>query len=92
MSNTSEHLRGTAASCVPLSIFSDDLRLALESMIRTETDKLARIHAVNALLLYHDITKETVGKRKYSSIYRSLRSEDLLKIEEAFRELERQYD
>lgn len=92
MSNTNERLRGTAASCVPLSIFSEDLRLALESMIRTETDKLARIHAVNALLLYHDINKETVGKREYSSIYRNLHSEDLLKIEEAFREIERQYD
>ena len=47
---------------------------------------------MNALLLYHDINKETVGKRKYSNIYRNLHSEDLLKIEEAFREIERQYD
>ncbi|MBP1207438.1 hypothetical protein JOD97_005518 [Duganella sp. 1411] len=92
MSNTNKHLRGTAARCVPLSFFSEDLRLALETMIKAETDKLARIHAVNALLLYHDINKETVGKRKYSNIYRNLHSEDLLKIEEAFREIERQYD
>lgn len=84
MSNSDERLRGTAARCVPSSIFCEELRFALESMIRSETDKLARIHAVNKLLLYHDVTEETVGKKRYSNIYRNLHSEDLFKIEEAF--------
>ena len=91
MSSPDERLRGTAARCVPVSIFSEDLRLALESMIRTETDKLARIHAVNALLLYHGIDKESVGK-KYLSIYRNLHSEDLPRIEEAFSDISRLFD
>ncbi len=92
LSNPDERLRGTAARCVPSSIFCEKLRLALESMIRTETDNLAHIHAVNKLLLYHDVSEESVGKRKYLSIYRNLRSKDLLRIEEAFNDINRLFD
>ena len=92
MANPDERLRGTAARCVPSSIFCEELRLALESMIRIETDNLAHIHAVNKLLLYHDVSEESVGKRKYLSIYRNLRSGDLLRIEDAFTDINRLFD
>jgi len=92
MSNLDERLRGTAAHCVPSSIFCEDLREALELMIRTETDKLALIHAVNKLLLYHDISEESVGKRKYLSIYRNLCSGDSVKIKEGLDDIDRLFD
>lgn len=56
-------------------------------MIRTKTELLARINAVDKMLKYCGITKESVGEAKYSSLFRGLHSEDSRVNEAAFKDL-----
>jgi hypothetical protein len=63
----------------PYAYFSDELKLALERVIRNDTEWLTYINAGNALLEYRSITKESLGTKKYLGIYGHLRNEDKAK-------------
>lgn len=91
ISSPERRLREKAAYYVP-AVFSDELKTALQGMIRTETDQLARIHAVNKLLECYGVTKAAVGEGTYRSIYRGLHSEDLMEKERAFNQLDALYE
>ena len=88
LASSDVRLREKAAGTVPTHIFSDELKLALEGMIRNETERLAHINAGNALLEYHGITKESLGKKKYLGIYRHLLNEDKAKRELGLQEID----
>lgn len=87
MSSPDRRLRGKAAYYVP-AVLSDELKSALQGMIRTETEQLARIHAVNKLLECYGVTKASVGEDAYKSIFRGLHNEDLTAKERAFKQLD----
>lgn len=91
MASPEERLREKAVYSVP-AMLSNELASCLKKMIFTETGYLASIHAVNKLLLCHDVSEESVGKRKYLSIYRGLRSADALAKEAAFKEIDALYE
>jgi len=91
MSSPDRHLREKAAYFVPAE-FSDELKTALQAMIRTETEQLPRIHAVDALLECYGVSGESVGDDAYKSIYRGLHSEDLSAKERAFKQLDALYE
>lgn len=91
MSSPDRRLREKAAYYVPASL-SGELETALKGMIRTETERLARIHAVNKLLQCNGVTKESVGEDTYRTIYRGLHNEDLAAKEEAFKQLAALYE
>lgn len=84
-------LREKAAYWVPASKFTQLLKLALQKMIRTESEQLARIHAVDKLLECYGVSGESIGKEKYMKIYRNLHSDDSIKKEDAFLQLEALY-
>lgn len=88
MSAPDSELRGKAAYYVPADLFSTELKSALQGMIRTETEQLARIHAVDKLLKCYGATKESLGQEKYRSLYRGLHSEDVRLKEAAFKQLD----
>lgn len=92
MTSPSEHIRERAAYYVPADNLTDELKSALQGMIRIETKQLARIHAVNKLLECFGVSKESVEKKLYSSLYRGLHSEDLGEKEAAFKQLERLFE
>ncbi|GJI93741.1 hypothetical protein RugamoR57_04590 [Duganella caerulea] len=81
-------LRAKAAYYVP-PIFSDELISGLQGMIRTETEQLPRIHAVDKLLECSGISEETMDKNLYLRIFRDLHGEDLKKKEAVFKQLHR---
>lgn len=81
-------LREKAAYYVPAALFTSELNLALRGMIRTETQKLARIHAVDKLLECYGATKESLGKELYRTLYMGLHSDDVRVKEAAFTQLD----
>lgn len=85
-------LREKAAYYVPSLILTDDLKFALQGVIRTETEQLARIHAVDKLLQCYGVTKESVGKEKFSRLYRGLHSNNAQTKEAAFEQLDGLYE
>jgi len=91
MSSPDRRLREKAAYYVP-AVLTDELKTALQGMIRTETAQLPRIHAVNKLLECYGVTKESVGDDTYRSIFRGLHSEDLAAKERAFKQLDALYE
>ena len=84
-------LREKAAYWVPVSKFTNLLKLALQTMISTETEQLARIHAVDKLLECYGVSAESVSKETYLKIYRNLHSDNLARKEDAFTQLEAMY-
>jgi hypothetical protein len=90
MGSPDEQLREKAAYYVPAEL-TYQLKSALQGMIRTETARLASVHAVNKLLDCYDVSKESVGEETYLSIYRGLRSQHLTDKEEAFKKLDALY-
>jgi hypothetical protein len=88
MASPDRRLREKAAYYVPSDNLTKELKLALQGMIRTETEQLARIHAVDKLLECYGVTEESVGKDQFASFYKGLHSEDVRIKEAAFRQLE----
>lgn len=89
MSSSDEDVRAKAAYFVPSDNGSAELISTLKSMVRTETDDLAAINATNKLLQCYGITRDSVEKKRFSELYRGLRSEDPGEIERTFRQLDR---
>lgn len=89
MASPDRHLREKAAYYVPAVMFTDELKTALQGMIRTETELLPRIHAVDKLLMCYGATKESLGKSKYQTLYRGLHDDDVRIKEDALKQLER---
>jgi hypothetical protein len=85
-------LREKAAYYVPADNLTAELKAGLQGMIRTETEQLARIHAVDKLLECYGVTKESVGKNNYSEFYRGLHSDDPETKDAAFRRLDALFD
>lgn len=92
MSDPDAELREKAAYYVPSDQLTSELKLALQAMIRTETDQTALINAVNKLLACYDVTRESVDKETFSRFYRGLRSDDLARKEQTFDRLDSLYD
>lgn len=92
LSSSNAGLREKAAYWIPASTFTKLLKLALQRMIRTETDQLARIHAVDKLLECYGVSEESIGKETYMNIYRNLHSDHLARKEDAFIQLEAMYE
>jgi len=88
MAGPDARLRAKAAYYVPAAMFTSELKAALQGMIRTETEQLARIHAVDKLLECYGVTEESLEKNKYLSLYRGLHSEDVRTKEAAFKQLD----
>jgi hypothetical protein len=74
MAHPDARLRKKAVYYAPADIWSEELRIALEAMIRTETEQLARIHAVDKLLRIYGVDEQSVGETVYRDIYRGLHS------------------
>lgn len=91
MSSTDRRLRAKAAYYVP-AVLTEELKLGLQGMIRTETEQLPRIHAVDKLLECYGVTEESIEQSKYLSIYRDLHNEDLKAKERAFKQLDALYE
>lgn len=89
MTSPDERLREKAAYYVPADNLTNELKSALQGMIRVETEQLARIHAVDKLFECLGFNEESAGKDRYLSIYRSLHSEDLRRKEAAFKEIDK---
>lgn len=88
MSSADSRVRTSAAYYVPVNPMIDELRAVLKQMIRTESEQLAQIHALKGLLQGCGISKELVGKAKFSALYRGLHSVDMTAREAAFAELD----
>lgn len=82
-------LRESAAHFVPASNPSAELIFALRGMIRTESEQLARIHAVDKLLACYGFSEESAGSANFSALFRELHSEDIVTKEAAFKKLEK---
>ena len=92
MADTDPEVRGKAAYYVPSNQFTNELKSALQGMIRTETELTARIHAVDKLLECYRVTEESVGKEKYLSLYKALHNENIRGKERAFIYLEKLHE
>lgn len=90
-SNPNAELRGKAAYYVPSNELTPELKSGLQGMIRTETDRLALVHATNKLLECYGITRESVDKDEFSRLYRGLRSDDPTVKEHTFEQLDALY-
>lgn len=88
MSSPHKALREKAAYYVPADNLTDELKSGLQGMIHTETEQLARIHAVDKLLECYGVNEESVGRAKYLNIYRGLHGEDLRTKESICRQLD----
>lgn len=88
MRSADSEVRGMAAYYAPPDHLTSEFKAALQGMIRTETDLLPRIHAVNKLLDCYGVSKESVDKAIWSSIYKGLHSDDQSDKERAFNLLE----
>ncbi|WBS04832.1 hypothetical protein OU994_11420 [Pseudoduganella sp. SL102] len=88
MSSADSEARTNAAYYVPVDPLTDEVKAAFEKMIRTETEQLARIHAVNGLLSGCGVSKESVGKSTFLEIYRGLHSADMRAKQAAFERLD----
>jgi uncharacterized protein YoaH (UPF0181 family) len=92
MSDHDAELREKAAYYVPSDTLTDELKYALQAMIRTETEQMALINAVNKLLACYEVTRESVDKETFSRFYRGLRSDDLAAKEKTFARLDSLYE
>jgi hypothetical protein len=90
MSSNDSNSRAKAAYYVPAE-FEPELISRLQGMVRTETDRMALIHATNKLLECYGITRESVDKEEFSKYYRGLRSGDQSIKEMTFRQLDIAY-
>jgi len=88
MSSANKRIRAKVAYYVPANLLTTELLVALRGMIRTETDNMALINAVNKLLECYGITRASVTKDEFSELYRGLRNEDGKIKEATFRKLE----
>lgn len=88
MSDSDRKLRAKAAYYVPENMDRDNLKSCLKGMIRTETEQLPRIHAVNKILALYGVSKSSIGEKIYREIYRGLHSDELRDKEQAFGKLE----
>jgi hypothetical protein len=88
MADPDHRLREKAAYYVPATLLTDELKAGLQGMIRTETEQLARIHAVDKLLKCYGVTKESVGKETFSGLYKGLHNENTRIKEATFRKLD----
>lgn len=88
MSSSDKRLRAKAAYCVPSDNFNDELKFVLQGMIRTETEQLARIHAVDKLLECYGVSEDSVGRELYLQLYRGLHNEDMRIKNLAFKQLD----
>lgn len=88
MSSSDKYNRANAAFYVPADVLTPELDAALKGMIRTETETLPLINAINKLLECHGITRESVSKDEFSAFYRGLRSDALTDKEKAFQKLD----
>lgn len=88
MADADERLREKSVYYVPSLRLTSELRSKLQEMIRTETELLTRIHAVDKLLEGSGVSKDSVGQAKYSSIYKGLHSDEPAVKEAAFKELD----
>lgn len=87
-SSPDKKIRAAAAYYVPSTLVTPELIACLQGMIRTETDTLARINAVNKLLQCYGITRDSLGKEEFSRLYKGLRSEDINIVNKTFNQLE----
>lgn len=88
MASDDSRVRSNAAYYVPSEPLTAELKAALQGMIRTETVQLARIHAVDKLLMAYGVNKESVGKDVYLGIFRGLHSDEMQMKEAAFKKLD----
>jgi hypothetical protein len=88
MSSANETNRSNAAFYVPADVLTPELDAALKGMIRTETETLPLVNAINKLLECHGITRESVSKEEFSKLYLGLRSDILADKEKTFRHLD----
>lgn len=88
MSDPDRKLRAKAAYYVPENMDRDNLKSCLIGMIRTETEQLPRIHAVNKILALYGVSKSSIGEKIYREIYSGLHSDELRDKEQAFGKLE----
>ena len=88
MSSANQTSRSNAAFYAPADVFTPELDAALKCMIRTETETLPLVNAINKLLECHGITRESVSKEEFSKFYLGLRSDDLADKEQTFRQLD----
>lgn len=91
MSSANQTNRSNAAFYVPADKLTPELDAALKGMIRTETETLPLINAINKLLECHGITRESVSKEEFSKFYLGLRSDVLDDKEKTFRQLDNLY-
>ena len=87
MSSADQTNRSNAAFYVPADVLTPELDAALKGMIRTETETLPLVSAINKLLECHGITRESVSKEEFSKFYLGLRSDVLTDKEKIFRQL-----
>lgn len=92
MSSPDRRLREKAAYYVPADMLTSEVKSGLQGMIRTETEQLARIHAVDKLLESYGITEESVGENRFLSFYRGLHSDDPRTKELTFKQLDKFFD
>ncbi|GAA5013427.1 hypothetical protein GCM10025794_01740 [Massilia kyonggiensis] len=88
MSSANETNRSNAAFYVPANVLTPELDAALKGMIRTETETLPLVNAINKLLECHGITRESVSKEEFSKFYLGLRSDVLADKEKIFKQLD----
>ena len=88
MSSPDRRLREKSAYYVPADFLTSELKEALKGMIRTETEQLARIHAVDKILECYGVSEESVGRRAFSDLYKGLHSSNLQVKEAAFKRLD----
>lgn len=92
LSDPDFRLREKSAYYVPADDLTTKLKSGLQGMIRTETEQLARIHAVNKPLECYGVSKESVGKDDFSTFYKGLHSEGSKIKEPPFRQLDALFD
>jgi hypothetical protein len=88
MSSANPTNRSNAAFYVPADVLTPELGAALKGMIRTETETLPLVNAINKLLECHGITRESVSKEEFSKFYLGLRSDVLADKEKTFTQLD----
>ncbi|MFK3737198.1 hypothetical protein [Massilia sp. TN1-12] len=89
MSSADKYNRANAAFYVPADVLTPELDAALKGMIRTETETLPLVNAINKLLECHGITRESVSKDEFSAFYRGLRSDVSSDKEKTFQKLDK---
>lgn len=88
MSSADKYNRANAAFYVPADVLTPELDAALKGMIRTETETLPLVNAINKLFECHGVTRESVSKDEFSAFYGGLRSDALSDKEKTFQKLD----